>query len=105
MPGQDSESLLDAQTNTPVLDIGPAVAKLRFFRFAEYVLVYLSIVAVPVFAGLYELRGSAAELEQQYGSGFSPAALTVALVTLAAAIVVGISVSYTHLTLPTILLV
>jgi len=46
---------LDADTTTPDLDIGPAVAKLRFFRFAEYVLVFLAIVAVPIAVDLYML--------------------------------------------------
>lgn len=90
MPGQDSESLLDAQKQNPGLDVGPAVAKLRFFRFAEFVLVFLAIVAVPVFAGLYALRDTAANLEQDYGSSFSSGNITIALVALAVAILVGI---------------
>ena len=89
-PGQDCESLLGAQTTEPDLDLGPAVAKLRFFRFAEYVLVFLTIAAVPVFAGIYALRGDATEAERLYGSGFSQGTLTLALVALGIAIVIGI---------------
>ena len=81
---------MDAQTIEPDLDIGPAVAKLRFFRFAEYVLVFLAIVAVPIAADLYMLGDDAEDLQQQFGSGFSSGALTLAIVALGVAIVAGI---------------
>lgn len=81
---------MDAQTIEPDLDIGPAVARLRFFRFAEFVLVFLTIVAVAVFVGLYDLRDHATEFERRFGSSFSQSTINLALVALAAAIVVGI---------------
>jgi hypothetical protein len=84
------DSRLDSRQSTPDLDLGPAVARLRFFRFAEFILVFLTIVAVAVFAGLYALRDEAAALERQFGASFSPAALNLALAMLAAAIFAGI---------------
>lgn len=90
MPGQICESVLDAKTTTPDLDIGPAVAQLRFFRFAEFVLVFLTIIAVPVFAGLYTLRDEAADLERQFGASFSQDTLNLALIALGVAIAAGI---------------
>lgn len=79
-----------AQTTTLHLDIGPAVAHLRLFRFAEFILVFLTIVAVPVFAGLYALRGEADDLRRQFGVSFSLETLTIAMAALGVAIVVGI---------------
>lgn len=81
---------MDAQTIEPGLDIGPAVAKLRFFRFAEFVLVFLTIVSVPIAADFFLLGDEAEDLQQQFGSGFSPGALTLATVALVVAIVAGI---------------
>ena len=66
------------------------MAKLRFFRFAEYILVFLAIVAVPIAADLYMLGDDAEDLRQQFGSGFSSAALTLAIVALGVAIVAGL---------------
>jgi hypothetical protein len=72
---------LDAQTIEPGLDIGPAVARLRYFRFAEFVLVFLTIVAVAVFVGLYDLRDHATEFERRFGSSFSQSTINLALVS------------------------
>ena len=81
---------MDAQTIEPDLDIGPAVAKLRFFRFAEYVLVFLTIVAVTVFVGLYGLLDETEDTERLYGSSFSQGTLALAMAALSIAIVAGI---------------
>ena len=80
---------MDAQINATDLDIGPAVAKLRFFRFAEYILVFLAIMALAWFVDLVFGLAVLGGLETKFGSGFSPGWLNLCLAALAAAILAG----------------
>ena len=69
-----------AQTNSSDLDVGPAALRLRYFRFAEYVLVYTGISAIGWFALFAVLLGAGDETRSSLGDGFSIGALLLGLV-------------------------
>jgi len=75
---------LDADGTKPDLDIGPAAAKLRFFRFAEFIVIFFAIVSVSLYVAF-----SGADNEPGLASSFPEGVLTLVLVGLAAVIIAG----------------
>jgi hypothetical protein len=74
---------------SPDLDVGPAATRLRFFRFAEYVLVYAATASVGWIVLYTVLLSGSAEARSTLGTGFGAAALIFGIAASVAALVLG----------------
>ena len=80
---------MEAHTQSSDVDVGPAVAKLRFFRFAEYVLIFLGVTSVSWLISFAVTLGLLDQIEPGLGAGFSEEALTLGIILFGAIIVIG----------------
>ncbi len=79
-----------AEASSPDLDVGPAAARLRTFRFAEYVLVYAATAAIGWIVLFLVLLAGDEGARSKLGASFSIVALVLGLLGAIAALVLGV---------------
>jgi hypothetical protein len=78
-----------AEATSPDLDLSPAAQRLRYFRFAEYVLVFAAISAVSWLVLFFVLLAGHEALSE-FGPGFSVLALLLGILLSLAVIYFGV---------------